>query len=340
MTIAVTCTCGKRFGAPDKYAGKRVKCSACGQAVSVPTGSAPAASTAAGPAASCKCGARFRLTAQLSGKKVRCPKCKEIMQLPELPASQAGAAQPVVAEPLVAEAAPQQPNPWTDNAASSDAIWDELGPGANAPTDTSLFEEDNAPKPPSEMSSSEAMAYAIQQIHGGHAPEMVENDLVHKGMKRDDAERLVGTLVPERAKAHVAKTKASAKSSGRSGGRQRSARAMAADQNKRIGVMLCGPLLVAGVVGWFFFTPLFIFAACTNLLICFISGTWILCLAFQEDIVCGLLWLFVPVYGLFYIVDRWDDSLPYWLWGSAVLAHFVYGALWLAVLQDLLLGAV
>ena len=88
------------------------------------------------------------------------------MQLPELPASQAGAAQPVVAEPLVAEAAPQQPNPWADNGASSDAIWDELGPGANAPTDTSLFEEDNAPKPPSEMSSSEAMAYAIQQIHG------------------------------------------------------------------------------------------------------------------------------------------------------------------------------
>jgi hypothetical protein len=243
----------------------------------------------------------------------------------------------VVAEPLVAEAAPQQPNAWADNAASSDAIWDELEPGPNAPTDTSLFEEDNAPKPPSEMASNEAMAYAIRQIHGGQAPEIVENDLVHKGMKRDDAERLVGTLVPERAKAHTARTKASANSSGRrkgSGARRRSARAMAADQNRRIGFMLCGLPLLVGVFGFFFFAPLFMIALGMNVLIGFIGGTcWIMYLAFQEDIVCGLLYFFVPFYALYYIVDRWDDSLPYWLCGSAVLANFVYLPLFYTLMQ-------
>ncbi len=36
MSIAVACACGKRFKAKDEYAGKRAKCPACGQPLTIP----------------------------------------------------------------------------------------------------------------------------------------------------------------------------------------------------------------------------------------------------------------------------------------------------------------
>jgi len=42
MPIPVTCQCGKRFAAKDELAGRRLKCPACGEAISVPAPHAPA----------------------------------------------------------------------------------------------------------------------------------------------------------------------------------------------------------------------------------------------------------------------------------------------------------
>src|SRR5687768_12300686 len=36
MPIVVECNCGKRFNAPDAYAGKRAKCTACGAELLIP----------------------------------------------------------------------------------------------------------------------------------------------------------------------------------------------------------------------------------------------------------------------------------------------------------------
>ena len=220
MTIAATCTCGKRFGVPDEYAGKRVKCSACGQPVSIPN-----AGSAADPAptVSCGCGAQFRLTPQVAGKKVRCPKCKETMQLPELPGSQAPiAAQPVPAQPVPAQPVPAQtvpaqpvtaqpvtaqpvtaqpvtaqpvavqptgPNPFADG----DGIWDEIRT-TSAPSDP------GAPQPSNhtgELSANEIYAYAIQLFHRGYGATEVQQRLEDQGLTPSDAERLVDTLVTE-----------------------------------------------------------------------------------------------------------------------------------------------
>jgi hypothetical protein len=258
---------------------------------------------------------------------VRCPKCQEVMQLPVLPASQAVVAAPVVAEPSVPGASPQQPNPWANTA--PDSVWDELANGSNTRTETSLFDEPTAPKPTAELSSNEALGYVIRQLHNGHSAESIEFDLVqNKGMTQDNAERLVATLVPERAKAHKPRTAASSRRSGgsasASGGRRRSARATAADQSKRVTFSLCGALLLVGVLGQLFFPPVLLVAWIANMLLCSFGGLRILALAFEEDTMCGILWLFVPFYGLYYILDRWDDSFPYWLWGSAALSHFLY----------------
>ena len=36
MPISVQCVCAKKFSAPDKLAGKRVKCPSCGQPLDIP----------------------------------------------------------------------------------------------------------------------------------------------------------------------------------------------------------------------------------------------------------------------------------------------------------------
>lgn len=43
----------------------------------------------------------------------------------------------------------------------------------------------------------------------------------------------------------------------------------------------------------------------------FVGGIGCLVKAFQEDVVCGLLYLFVPFYGLYYLITRWDDVRPF-----------------------------
>lgn len=41
------------------------------------------------------------------------------------------------------------------------------------------------------------------------------------------------------------------------------------------------------------------------------GGLKCLGLAFEEDFVCGILWLFVPLYGLYFIATRWDTTKDY-----------------------------
>ena len=63
MAISVTCVCGKQFKVKDELAGKRGKCAACGQVLSIPTLASSAALEKATPA-------------PLRG----CPACREALQ--------------------------------------------------------------------------------------------------------------------------------------------------------------------------------------------------------------------------------------------------------------------
>ncbi len=45
-----------------------------------------------------------------------------------------------------------------------------------------------------------------------------------------------------------------------------------------------------------------------RLILIFIGGIRLLIGAFQEDVVCGLLYLFVPFYSLYYLVTRWEEQ--------------------------------
>ncbi len=101
MPIAVRCACGKSINAPDQLAGKKAKCPACGEALSIPAaagasqGAAPKAASSSSGAerpiyVTCECGKKFTAPAKLAGKSVQCPTCRQLVKLPK--ASDAGAA--------------------------------------------------------------------------------------------------------------------------------------------------------------------------------------------------------------------------------------------------------
>jgi hypothetical protein len=56
-----------------------------------------------------------------------------------------------------------------------------------------------------------------------------------------------------------------------------------------------------------------------------VGGIWLLIVAFDEDSLCGMLMLIVPFYGLYYLIDRWDGSWPFWLVAVSATGNFVAG---------------
>jgi hypothetical protein len=102
MPISATCACGKTLRAPDEFAGRRVKCPACGTPVAIPgqavaiTPSAPASSRPASrptpPPASipsvnvvrftCVCGKGLQAQTSSAGRLVRCPACGDNVTIP------------------------------------------------------------------------------------------------------------------------------------------------------------------------------------------------------------------------------------------------------------------
>ena len=63
-----------------------------------------------------------------------------------------------------------------------------------------------------------------------------------------------------------------------------------------------------------------------------VGGVWLLIHAFEEDMICGVLMLFVPMYGLYYLFAYWDDSPPFWIVGGSILAN-IGAIVYLFILQ-------
>jgi hypothetical protein len=63
----------------------------------------------------------------------------------------------------------------------------------------------------------------------------------------------------------------------------------------------------------------FLFLA--GVLIALATGLWMLVIPFRESLVCGLLYVFVPIYWIYYLITRWRVTLRPTLWhlGGIVL---------------------
>lgn len=67
--------------------------------------------------------------------------------------------------------------------------------------------------------------------------------------------------------------------------------------------------------------------------VAFVCSLKILVNSFQEDVVCGLLYLFVPGYALYYLVTRWKEN------AQPFLISCIAGATALACLACILIAA-
>ncbi len=83
MPITTRCSCGARFAAPDKLAGRAVKCPKCSQPVRVQAADQPAAGVATDPiGVKCQCGKALKVPGKFAGKSVKCPACGKALAVP------------------------------------------------------------------------------------------------------------------------------------------------------------------------------------------------------------------------------------------------------------------
>src|SRR5262245_35122427 len=91
MSIRFACPCGQQLSAQEQYAGKRVRCSACGEIHTVPVverGQAappPPVLVAAAEERiqfTCPCGQICRARPEMAGRNTRCPRCSTVLTIP------------------------------------------------------------------------------------------------------------------------------------------------------------------------------------------------------------------------------------------------------------------
>jgi hypothetical protein len=82
MPIPMQCSCGKQLKVPDAYAGRRVKCNACGQSLNVPGGSPASGAEADTIVFACGCGRQMQTRAEFAGRTVKCPGCGQGVMVP------------------------------------------------------------------------------------------------------------------------------------------------------------------------------------------------------------------------------------------------------------------
>jgi hypothetical protein len=143
MSIPFRCDCGKQLAAKDEFAGKRLKCPACGKLLTIPR--PRAAATPIRPPAStqarmklartqqapvgfirfvCRCGRKLKARLADAGLEIDCPACGREMNIPETNgvveaprANDVAPPRPIpkkpVPPPLTARAAPAKPAPET-----------------------------------------------------------------------------------------------------------------------------------------------------------------------------------------------------------------------------------
>jgi hypothetical protein len=140
MSIPFRCDCGKQLAAKDEFAGKRLKCPACGKLLTIPRRAALTPTRPAGathphisltktqPAPRgfirfvCSCGRKLKARLADAGLEIDCPICGQEMKIPEADgattAPKANAMAPPTAKkpvppPLTARSVPTRPAPET-----------------------------------------------------------------------------------------------------------------------------------------------------------------------------------------------------------------------------------
>src|SRR5262245_8825951 len=86
MSIQFACACGQNLAAREEHAGKRVKCTACGEIQTVPGGARELpperATTPELIQFHCSCGQICQAKPEFAGRNTRCPRCSTVLTIP------------------------------------------------------------------------------------------------------------------------------------------------------------------------------------------------------------------------------------------------------------------
>jgi uncharacterized membrane protein len=63
------------------------------------------------------------------------------------------------------------------------------------------------------------------------------------------------------------------------------------------------------------------------------GGISLIVMAFSEDVVCGLLYLFLPLYSLYYLVSRWPETKKPFV--ATLIASFLFVLIQIVAAQEL-----
>ena len=80
--MQVKCSCGKLLEIPDILAGKKARCPACKNVLSIPAGQAAQTGGSQMVMMECSCGKRLRAPVTAAGNTVRCPACNTELTVP------------------------------------------------------------------------------------------------------------------------------------------------------------------------------------------------------------------------------------------------------------------
>lgn len=98
---------------------------------------------------------------------------------------------------------------------------------------------------------------------------------------------------------------------------------------KIAGLIFLGVAVVGMLLG-LFLKPVGIATGGIVMIVCgafmVVGGLRCMIAAFQEDVTCGLLWLFVPFYSLYYIISRFSELSEYlMLWFGGLIGAMICG---------------
>lgn len=270
MTLQAKCPCGTEFAVGPQLAGKRVKCSSCGQAFTVPaTKPAPPVVKSQAPAppivARCSCGMSFQARADLAGKQVTCPTCGQVFTVPMRSTA----------------------NPSINAPAS---------PGGQSSYPTGF--SSSAPYPGAAASPLAASAMGGARTLSGPTP---------LGMPPATQTRSRG----------------------------RSAASSRNQVKLFVGLGVAGLLalfaligLVVPVLGYLVVAAILLPSALAGV----VGGFWIFAIACEEDLMCGVMWIVVPFYSLYYFMTRFTTTMPFMLVSFSLLGYFV-GFVYLVIIS-------
>lgn len=246
----------------------------------------------------CKCGKAFAARDQLAGKTVKCPQCGNPLKIP---ASQAAASGKSSAAPNRA-AASKPSKPTSSPGAGVGDLLDEAGVEARVGMKCPGCGE----KLPQN---------AVLCVHCGY------NFQLGRQMLPDDP-----SLSPQQRRAAIHGNPLLDKAEYEMTSEKK-------EKKKNPGLpwwaILLLLMMVIGFAAGMMLLPadkVFLVSGAIALglgfLIGMVCGIWILVIAFSESVACGLMSMFVPFYGLYYIVTRWEQC------GAPFLISLGGNAMW------------